>query len=64
MESFRKRMCWFKTSMQTLEKVENEVQALRAAIHYYTWRYRPQSACKRRMRRLEIACSIGRIFDV
>ena len=35
-ESFRKRMCWFKTSMQTLEKVENEVQALRASIRHYT----------------------------
>ena len=34
-ESFRKRMCWFKTSMQTLDKVENEVEALRATIRHY-----------------------------
>jgi perosamine synthetase len=34
-ESFRKRICLFKTSMQTLEKVEAEMQALRATIRYY-----------------------------
>ena len=34
-ESFRKRLCCFKTSMQTLEKVENEMEALRATIRYY-----------------------------
>ena len=34
-ESFRKRLCQFKTSMQTLEKVEKEVEALRATIRHY-----------------------------
>ena len=34
-ESFRKRLCQFKTSMQTLEKVEKEVAALRATIRHY-----------------------------
>ena len=34
-ESFRKRLCLFKTSMQTLEKVNEEVDALRATIRHY-----------------------------
>ena len=34
-ESFRKRLCQFKTSMQTLEKVEKDVDALRATIRHY-----------------------------
>jgi len=34
-ESFRKRLCLFKTSMQTLEKLENEMEALRATILHY-----------------------------
>jgi len=35
-EEFRKYMCLFKTSMQTLEKVNGEVEALREAIRYYS----------------------------
>jgi len=35
LESVRKRVCLFKTSMQTLDKVEAEVQALRATIRHY-----------------------------
>ncbi len=34
-ESFRKRLCCFKTGMQTLEKVENEMAALHATIRHY-----------------------------
>jgi len=34
-ESFWKRLSCFRTSMQTLEKVEREVEALRAAIRVY-----------------------------
>ena len=34
-ESFRKRLCCFKTGMQTLEKVEAEMAALRATIRHY-----------------------------
>lgn len=34
-ESFRKRLCQFKTGMQTLEKVEREVNALDATIRYF-----------------------------
>ena len=34
-ESFRKCVCLFKTSMQTLDKVETEVEALRATIRHY-----------------------------
>jgi len=34
-ESFRKRLCLFKTSMQTLERVEAEMEALRRTIRYY-----------------------------
>ena len=34
-ESFRKNVCLFKTGMQTLEKVETEVQALRRTIRHY-----------------------------
>jgi hypothetical protein len=34
-ESFRKRLFLFKTGMQTFEKVENEINALRATIRYY-----------------------------
>jgi perosamine synthetase len=34
-ETFRKCLCLFKTSMQTLEKVEAQAQALRATIRYY-----------------------------
>ena len=35
-ESFRKQLCCFKTSMRTLDKVENEMQALRATIRHYS----------------------------
>ena len=35
-ESFRKRLCLFKTSMQTLERVDNEIEALRATIRHYS----------------------------
>jgi len=34
-EEFRKYLCLFKTSGQTLEKVNREVEALRATIRYY-----------------------------
>ena len=34
-EAFRKSLCLFKTGMQTLEKVQIEVEALRATIKYY-----------------------------
>ena len=34
-EDFRKRACLFKTSMQTMEKVEREMEALRATILHY-----------------------------
>jgi perosamine synthetase len=34
-ESFRKRLFLFKTNMQTMEKVENEIKALYATIRYY-----------------------------
>ena len=34
-ESFYKRLCCFKTGMQTLEKVNREVDALDAAIRHY-----------------------------
>ncbi|MFH0964368.1 MAG: DegT/DnrJ/EryC1/StrS family aminotransferase [Planctomycetota bacterium] len=34
-ELFRKRLCLFKTSMQTLERVEREMEALRATILHY-----------------------------
>lgn len=35
-EEFRKYMCLFKTNMQTLEKVNSEVEALRETIRYYS----------------------------
>jgi len=35
-ESFYKSLCCFRTSMQTLEKVEKEMKALRAAIRHYS----------------------------
>ncbi len=35
-ESFRKRLCQFRTGMQTLEKVETEMDALRATIRHYS----------------------------
>ena len=34
-ERCRKTLCLFKTGMQTLEKVQNEVEALRKTIQYY-----------------------------
>ena len=34
-ESIRKRMCQFKTSMQTLEKIDREVDALEATIRHF-----------------------------
>lgn len=34
-ESFRKRLCQFKTGMQTLEKVDSEMDALHATIRHY-----------------------------
>ncbi len=34
-EKFRKNLCLFKTGMQTLEKVHNQVEALRATIKYF-----------------------------
>ena len=34
-EAFRKRLCLFKTNMQTLDKVNAEVDALRATIRHY-----------------------------
>jgi dTDP-4-amino-4,6-dideoxygalactose transaminase len=34
-EAFRSRLCLFKTGMQTLEKVETQVEALRSTIRYY-----------------------------
>jgi hypothetical protein len=34
-ESFRKRLFLFKTGMQTMEKIQNEIDALRATIRYY-----------------------------
>jgi len=34
-ESLRKSLCLFKTSMQTLEKVDAQAEALRATIRYY-----------------------------
>ena len=34
-ESFRKRLCQFKTGMQTLEKVEREMSALDATIRHF-----------------------------
>lgn len=34
-EAFRSRLCLFKTGMQTLAKVEAQVEALRATIRYY-----------------------------
>jgi len=36
LESVRKRTCLFKTSMQTLAKVEAEVEALRTTIRHYS----------------------------
>jgi perosamine synthetase len=35
LESFRKRLCLFKTGMQTLEKVEKQVNALQTVVKYY-----------------------------
>jgi perosamine synthetase len=35
-EAFRKQLCLFKTGMQTLEKVNAQVDALRATIRYYS----------------------------
>jgi len=35
-EEFRKYMCLFKTNMQTLEKVNSQVEALRETIRYYS----------------------------
>ena len=35
-ESLRKRLCLFKTSMQTLERVDREMEALRRTICYYS----------------------------
>jgi len=35
-ESFRKRLCLFKTGMQTMEKIEREVDALRATIRSFS----------------------------
>ena len=35
-ESFRKQLCCFKTGMQTMEKVENEMAALDATIRHYS----------------------------
>ena len=34
-ETFRKQLCLFKTGMQTLDKVNRQVDALRATIRYY-----------------------------
>jgi perosamine synthetase len=34
-ESFRRRLCQFKTGMQTLEKVEREMEALEATIRHF-----------------------------
>ena len=34
-EEFRKYLCLFNTGMQTLEKVNVQVDALRATIQYY-----------------------------
>lgn len=34
-ESFQKRLFLFKTGMQTMEKTQNEIDALRATIRYY-----------------------------
>jgi len=34
-EAYRKHLCLFKTGMQTLDKVNRELDALRAAIRHY-----------------------------
>jgi perosamine synthetase len=34
-ETFRKQLCLFKTGMQTLDKVQSQVEALRATIKHY-----------------------------
>ena len=35
-EKFRKILCLFKTSMQTLQKVDTQIEALRSTIKYYS----------------------------
>jgi len=35
-EDFRDRLCLFKTGMQTLAKVEGQVEALRSTVRYYS----------------------------
>jgi hypothetical protein len=35
LESFRKRLCLFKTGMQTLDKVYSQVEALQKVIRYF-----------------------------
>jgi hypothetical protein len=34
-EALQKRLCLFKTSMQTLDKASSQVDALRATIRYF-----------------------------